>query len=125
LERIGVRGAGDAALGEDGGDVARGSDVEGGMRGVNVGSDADTLKVSYFRCGTVFDGDGVACENREIESRNGRCDVKGNVVFFGQDRDLVGADFIGSVAVGGDAIRAGNDGADISGFSGNGPPCCR
>ena len=43
MKRIGVGGAGDAAFGEDGGDVAGGGDVKGGMRGVDVWSDADAL----------------------------------------------------------------------------------
>src|SRR5712692_7803966 len=42
-ERIRERGAGDAAFGENGGDVARGRDVERRMRGVHVRGDAHAL----------------------------------------------------------------------------------
>src|SRR6202043_2454669 len=44
-ERICVGGAGDAAFGEDGGDVAGGGDVERGMRGVDVGRDGAALEM--------------------------------------------------------------------------------
>ena len=42
----------------------------------------------------------------EIDSGDGRCDVERNAVRFREDRDRVGADFVGDVAVGGDAVGA-------------------
>ena len=115
-ERIGERGAGDAAFGEDGGDVARGGDVECGMGGVYVGGDANALEMSDFGGGTLFDGDVLAIGDGKIKSGNRGGDVKGDVVFPGEDGDLVGADLVGGVAVSGDAVRAGDDRADFYGL---------
>ena len=58
----------------------------------------------------------VTAGDGEIERRDGRSDVKGNVVFLGEDGDLVRADFVGGIAVGGDAIGSGDDGADFPGL---------
>src|SRR6266487_2611434 len=111
-----VRGPGDAAFGEDGGDVARGGDIKGGMRGVDVGSDAHALEMGDFGGGALFDGDVLAVGDGKIEGGDGRGDVEGNVVLLGEDSDLVSADFVGGVAVGRDAVGAGDDGSDLSGL---------
>src|SRR6266481_272199 len=111
-----VRGPGDAAFGEDGGDVARGGDIKGGMRGVDVGSDAHALEMGDFGGGALFDGDVLAVGDGKVEGGDGRGDVEGHVVFLGEDGDLVGADFVGGVAVGRDAVGAGDDGVDFSGL---------
>src|SRR5438445_5219973 len=86
------------------------------MRGVDVGSDADALEMCDFSGGTLFDGNVIAVGDREIERGDGCRDVKGNVIFFGEDGDLVGTDFVGGVAVGSDAVRAGDDSADFFRF---------
>ena len=80
-ERFGVGRAGHAAFGEDGGDVFAGGDVEGGVRGLDVGSDADSLNLRDFGGRALFDRDVVAVGNRQIKSGNGRGDVERNVVF--------------------------------------------
>ena len=59
-KRFGVGSAGYAAFGEDGGDVASGGDVKSGVRGVNVGRNANTLQMGDFGGGALFDGDVVA-----------------------------------------------------------------
>src|SRR5712664_326118 len=105
-----------ATFGEDGVDVTGGGYVEGGVGGVDVGGDSNALQVGYFGGGALFYGDVVAIGNGKIESGDGRGDIEGNFVFFGQDGDLVGADFVGGVAVGGDAIGTGDDGANFSGL---------
>ena len=115
-EGLGVGRTGDAAFGEDGGDVARGSDVEGRMGGGNVGGDAHAVEMSDFGSGALFDGNVVAVGDGKIERGDRRGDVEGHVVFFGEHGDLVGADFVGGVAVGGDAVCAGDDGANFAGF---------
>ncbi len=115
-EGFGVGSAGYAAFGEDGGDVFVGSDVEGRMRGVDVWRDADAFDLGYFVGGTLFDGDVIAAGDGKIESGDWRGDVEGHVVFFGEHGDLVGADFVGGIAVGRDAIGSGDDGADFPGF---------
>src|SRR6267143_2151071 len=102
MQRFRVRRSGDAAFGEDGGDVAGGGDVEGGMGGVDVGSDADALEMRDFGRGTFFDGNVIAVGNREIERGDRRGDVERDIILFGEDGNLVGANFVGGVAVGGD-----------------------
>src|SRR5207248_11671982 len=104
------------SFGEDGCDIAGGRDVGGGMRGVDVGCDADALEMRDFGGRALFDGNMVAIGDGEIEGGNGRGNVKGDVVLLGENGHLVGADFVGGVAVGGDAIGAGDDGPNFSGL---------
>src|SRR5580704_7281414 len=111
-----VRRAGDTSFCKNGGDVSGGRDVEGRVRGVNIRGDAYPLHVGHFGSSSLFDGDVVAIGDREIEGGNRGGDVKRNVVFFGEYRDLIGADLVGGVAVGGDAIRTGDDRADRAGL---------
>jgi len=49
----------------------------------------------------------LGMERSKVE--DGRGDVKRNVVFLGENGDLVSADFVGGVAVGGDAVGSGDD----------------
>src|SRR2546422_4282889 len=77
-ERIRVRSAGDTALCEDGGDVPRRSNVERRMRGVDIGSNSNALKMRDFRHGTLFNGNLPAVGDGKIKCRNRRGDVKGN-----------------------------------------------
>src|SRR2546428_10963127 len=115
-ERIRVRSAGDTALCADGGDVPRRRDVECGMRRVDVGGDSNALEMCDLGGGALFNRNVLAVRDGKIESGNRGSDVEGNVVLFCQNRDLVGTDFVGRVAVPGDAIRAGDDGSDLSGL---------
>ena len=52
---------------------------------------------------------------RQIERRNGRGDIEGHAIFLGQHRQAVGADFVGDVAIGGDAVRAHHHASDAAG----------
>src|SRR5215472_948487 len=115
-KRIVVRRAGHTALCEDCTDVPRRRYVKGGMRDVNVRRDAYTLEMRNLDGGALFDGDVVAVRNGEIERRNRRGNIERHVVFLGQHRDLVSADYVGGVPVRSNAVRPGNDGADILGF---------
>jgi len=105
-----------AAFGEDGGYVAGGGYVEGGVGGVDIGGDSNALEVGYFGGAALFDGDVVTIGDGKIEGGDGRGNVKGNVIFFCEYGDLISADFVGGVAVGGNAIRSGDDGADFAGL---------
>src|SRR5580704_556245 len=116
LERLGVRGAQHAALRDDRGDVFRGGHVEGGI------ADADAMRgellsamMGDFDRGALLDGDGVAGRSGRIDSGPGSGHIKRDAVFFGEDGDVVRADFIGGIAVGGDAVGAYNDGLDAAG----------
>src|SRR5258708_27395621 len=99
MQRFRVRRSGDASFGEDGGDVAGGGDVEGGMRGVDVGGDSNALEMCDFGGGTLLDGDVLAVGDGKIESGNRRGDVERDVVLLGEDGNLVGADFVSGIAV--------------------------
>src|SRR5260370_30886787 len=111
-----VWSAGDAALGEDGGDVARRCDVEGRMRGVNVRRDAHSLKVRDFGGGAFFDGNVFAIRDGKIKGGNRRGDVEGDAIFFREDGNLIRAHFVCGVAGLGKAVGAGDGGATLSGF---------
>ena len=108
-QRIRVRRACHAALADDGGDQARGRDVECRIRGGHIRSDAHSAQVRHFFGGTLFDGNLFSGRNREIERGNRRGDIERHAMLVRQDGNLVGADFVGRVAVGGDAVRAHDD----------------
>ena len=52
---------------------------------------------------------------RHVDGGPGSGHVERDAVFLGEDGDAVGANFVGDVTVGGDAIRADDDGFDFSG----------
>ena len=68
----------------------------------------------HFCRRALLDRNVLAVGDGEIESGNRRSNVERHVVFFSQNGDLIRADFIGGVAVGGDAIRTCNDRAYFS-----------
>src|SRR5260370_3400791 len=53
-ERLRVRGASDAAFGEDGGDVPCWSHIESGMRRVNVRSASNALEMRHYGGGALL-----------------------------------------------------------------------
>ena len=62
----------------------------------------------------MLDGNPAAVWRVEVYGRNGRCYVKGDPMFFRQHRNGVGADFVGDIAIGGDAICANDHGINFS-----------
>ncbi len=76
--------------------------------------DADALRchaflvphVGDFRGRTLFDADVGARRGVQIDGGGGSADVEGDAVVFGEDGDAGGADLVGNVAVGGDAVAA-------------------
>ena len=61
----------------------------------------------------------------EIDRRDGRGDVERDAVLLRQHGDGVGADLVGDVAVGGDAIGADDHEIDLRRRASARPPCCR
>ena len=57
----------------------------------------------------------VAGGGGQIDGGPGRGDVERDAVLLGQNRHVVGADLVGGVAVGGDAVRAHDHGLDAPG----------
>ncbi len=69
-----------------------------------------------FRGGALFDGNLIAACEAQIEGRNGSGDIKRNAVFFGQHGDRIGADFVGDIAIGSDAVGAHHDATNSAGM---------
>ena len=69
----------------------------------------------FFR-GALFDVDvGAGCRV-SIDGGGRGADVEGDAVVLGEDSDAGGADFVGDVAVGSDAVAADEDGVDPAVF---------
>ena len=62
----------------------------------------------------LLDGNLAAVGRGEIDGRNRRGYVERDAVLFGEDGYGVGADFVGHVSVGGDAVGAYYDGSDFA-----------
>jgi hypothetical protein len=114
-QRLFVGSAQDSALGDDGGDVLRWRHVEGWV------FDADSVWGELFSGvvgdldgGALLDGDVVSVGGGEIDGGPGGGDVEGDAVFPGEDGDVIGADLVGDVSVGGDAVGADDDGLDLA-----------
>ena len=64
-------------------------------------------------CGrALFDANVGAGGGGEVYGGGGGADVEGDAVVFGEDGDAGGADLVGNVAVGGDAVAADEYGMD-------------
>src|SRR5580658_1041152 len=63
-----------------------------------------------------LDGNLVAGRDGIIDGGDWSGHVEGDFVFVGDYGDSVGADFVRSVAIAGDAVRADNHGSDATGF---------
>ncbi len=61
----------------------------------------------------LLDGDRAAVGERRIDRGEGGGDVEGDPVRPGEDRQAVGPDLVGRVAVGGDPVRADDDQIDF------------
>src|SRR5271156_2197909 len=112
---VAERSAGDAILGDYGGNVAVGGYVERYVRGADVWGGAYAGGVGDFRGGALFDGDLVARGQREIDGGDGGGDVEGDVVFFRQDCDSVRANLVSGVAIRGYSVGAHDYGTNAAG----------
>src|SRR5437868_7379619 len=91
-----VRRAGDAAVCDDGGDEFVGRHVEGGvLDGDAFGGETLVAYVCDLARVALLDWDLLARREREINGRDGRGDVEGDVVLARQHRDHVGSDLVG------------------------------
>ena len=115
FQGLGVGLAQDSALGDDCGDVLCRSYVEGGVADADaVGRKLLPSMVRDFGGAAFFNGNLVPSFGGAVDGGPGSGDVKGDAVFFGQDGDRVGADLVGHVAVGGDAVCAHDHGLDAA-----------
>lgn len=69
----------------------------------------------FFR-GALFDVDIGASGGVHVDCGGGGADVERDAVVFGKDGDAGGADFVGDIAVGGDAVTADEYGVDPAVF---------
>ena len=115
LDGFGEGSAEDAALGDDGGDVLGGGDVEGGvLDGCAVWGHLLAVGVGDFAGGALLDGDEVSVGGGEVDGGPGGGDVEGDAVLFGEDGDAVGTDLVGGIAVGGDSVGSDDDCLDAA-----------
>lgn len=68
--------------------------------------------VGDFLGRALFDADIRTGGGVQIDGGGGGADVEGDAVVFGEDGDAGGADLVGCVAVGSDAVAADKDGVN-------------
>ena len=113
---FGVGGGCYAVFGDDGGDQVGGGDVEGGVEDIDVfggGYFAQCRERLRWRRVAQW-GFGAGLGRREIDAADGRGDEEGDFVVAGEDGDAERADFVGDIAIGGDAVGADDDGVDLA-----------
>ena len=92
-----------------------GGDVKGQIEGPAIlRSDAAPTDFGYFRGIPLFDGDLTAVVQSEIEGRDGRGHIKRHLMVVSPDGHTVGADFVGDIAVGRDAVGTHHDEIDFA-----------
>ena len=104
----------DSAFGDYCGYVFRGGYVEGWVFDADsVGGELFSGVVGDLDGGALLDGDVVSVGGGEIDGGPGGGDVEGDGIVAGEDGDAEGSDFVGDIAIGGDAIGADDDGGDF------------
>ena len=110
-----IRRAEDPALGDDRGDQRGRGHVEGGVvdgrvrRRRLLGTDP-----AHFVAVALLDGNLRPGGERGVDRRERRRDVERHPVMAGQHGDPIGADLVRGVAVGGDAVGAGDHEVDLA-----------
>src|SRR5439155_4334478 len=94
-----------AALGDEAGDQVGRGHVEGGVVDLHaLGGGLAAQAVGDLARVALLDRDGVPARQIEVEGTARGGDVERDVVSAGQQRHPVGADLVGRVAVGRDAV---------------------
>src|ERR1700704_864452 len=105
--------AGNAALGDDGGDVAGGSDVESRVEHLHaLRGDPRAGQVRDFRRRALLDGDLAPARGTQIDRAGGSSDEEGHFGGLRRERQRIRADLVRRVAVARDAIGADHHAAD-------------
>jgi hypothetical protein len=114
LYSLGVRLFNDTLIGDDGGDVEVGGNVKGGIGGANAfRGDGYALDMGYLVGTALLDENLVAVLERGVDGGGGGGDIERNTVFLCQHRQGVSADFVGGIAVGGNAVGPGDNAVDL------------
>ena len=107
LDLPGVDRRDQASFGDDRVDVSSWCDVEGRVVNRDAGGGGQPSETGRdLLGGALFDRDLIAAVDRQIESAGRRRHIERDAVRLGQDGQRVGADLVGGVAVGSDAVRA-------------------
>lgn len=110
LDRFVVWSPQDAVFGDDGGDVFCRGDIEGRvLDGGAGGRHLATIGVSDFGGAALLDGNEIAVRGGKVDRGKRRSDVEGDAVFLGEDRYGIGANLVGSIPIGSDAVSAHDD----------------
>jgi O-antigen/teichoic acid export membrane protein len=103
-----------SALGDDARDQSGGRDVEGRIvNGHSIGRGLPAEPVGHFARVSLFDRDRGPVGERQVERARRRGDVERDAVGLCQERNAVGADLVGRVAVGRDPVRAHDGDLDL------------
>ena len=109
----GEGGIDDAVFGDDGGDEFGGGDVEGGVenRGVR-GCDGDAFDSGDFPGFPLFDRDVFTTLSGKVNGAGGSDAVEGDGMGAGSQGQVEGANLVGDIAIGGDAVTTDGDQVD-------------
>ena len=78
------------------------------------GRDAFARHVGDFAMRALLDGNLLASGCAQVHTRPRRRHIERDRVLFGQHGDRIGADLVGHVAIGGNAVRAHDHGVDLA-----------
>jgi hypothetical protein len=107
--------AGHAPFRDDRLDVRRRRDVEGEVLHADpLGCHRRSEHLSHLPWIALLDGDVIAAGAAHVDGGQGRRDVERDLVFLGEDRHGVGADLVGHVSVGRDAVGSDDDQIDLA-----------
>src|SRR4029434_4124915 len=115
--RLLVRRHGYPHFGDDTANVTRRGDVKRRVSHLNIGrGNALGTDQPHFIPMALFDGNIRACWGGAVNSRERCSHIKRNMVLFGQHRQAVGTDLVGSIAIGSDAVSAYDDQVNLPGM---------
>ena len=110
LQALRKRRIADPLFGDNAGDVTVRRHVEGRVvDGDARGRNRRVTQMDDFVFSPFFDGDVVAVGQAQVYGAGGRDTIDRNTVFSGDDGQFIGADLVGDVTVGGDAVCAEDD----------------
>src|SRR5579871_951243 len=112
-QRLVERWPGDASISDNGGDLALRCDIKGRVGDMRaLRRDAHAANMGNFVGRAFLNHDLFARRQRKIDGGARRDYIKRNAMLAGQNCQAIGADLVGDIAVGGDAISAHEDGVD-------------
>src|SRR5690625_239811 len=112
---LAVGGLDDAPLGDQGVDEARGGDVEAGVEGgAMLRGQRSISQAGDLLDGALLDGHGGVVGQVEVQGAGGGGHHEAYAMVAGQHGQAIGADLVGRISVGGDAVGADDDPVHLS-----------